>query len=177
MAEGVRACELPEEALLRRYLVAGGYADCYVAEVAGRVEHAAYVEAFYTSSVFKVERWLLARLIARPSTDAEARELARGQRETFAAWKVEARAPGQVLLAALGERTRSWLMCVAPGGVGTTWLFFGSAVVPRVDRRTGERRLGRTYRALLGFHKLYSRVLLGAAVRRLARVSVEPERS
>lgn len=44
---------------------------------------------------------------------------------------------------------------------GTT-LYFGSAVVPR--KRGG---MGWPFTALLGFHKLYSRVLLGSAVRRL----------
>lgn len=165
---GIRACELPEEALLRRYLVPEGYADCYAGELSGTVALAAYVEAFYTTGVFKTERWLLSRFAEFPSTDAEARELALGERETFAAWKVEARAPGQLLLAALGGRTRSWLMC-APAGSDATRLFFGSAVVPSRDRRTGERRLGSTYRALVGFHKLYSRVLLAAALRSLAK--------
>jgi hypothetical protein len=161
----VRACELPDEALLCRYRVAEGYADCYATEVAGTVGLEAYVEAFYTTGVFKIERWLLARFISRPSTDAEARELAQGRRETFAAWKVEARAPGQLLLSALGGRTRSWLMSAAAGS-GSTRLLFGSAVVPVLDKRTGERGLASTYRALLGFHKLYSRVLLAAAMRK-----------
>jgi len=51
----------------------------------------------------------------------------------------------------------------------STRLFFGSAVVPIVDKRSGAVRMGAAYRALLGFHKLYSRLLLHAAVGRLAR--------
>jgi hypothetical protein len=98
-----------------------------------------------------------------PSTDAEARELALGKRDSFAAWRVEARDKDQLLLTA--GRTRSWLM-VAPvtdQGHATTRLYFGSAVVPRKNARTGQIGLGRAYRSLLGFHKLYSRALLSAA--------------
>ena len=52
----IRSCELPSNALLNRYLASGAYADCYVTEVTRRVSHAEYVEAFYTTAVFKLER-------------------------------------------------------------------------------------------------------------------------
>ena len=51
----------------------------------------------------------------------------------------------------------------------STRLFFGSAVVPIVDRHSGQASMGFAFRVLLGFHKLYSRVLLRAAVARLKR--------
>jgi hypothetical protein len=165
----VRPCELPEHALLRRYLDRGAYADCYVTEFARPVQQAEYVEAFYTTAVFKLERLVLSWLVARPSTDAQARELASGRRTSFAAWNVEARESDQVLLSDFRGRTCSWLMSAPVHGSPSTKLFFGSAVVPLVDRRSGQRRMGFTFRALLGFHKLYSRVLLRAAVSRLAR--------
>ncbi len=164
----IQTCELPGAALLRTYLIAGAYADCYVAEIARPVSHAEYVQAFYTTAVFKLERMLLACFVARPSTDAQAAELAAGTRTSFAAWSVEAREPQQLLLADFQGRTRSWLMS-APGSNGqSTRLYFGSAVVRGVDRRSGEARMGGPFRVLLGFHKLYSRVLLRAAVARLA---------
>lgn len=65
----IRACDLPEIALLRKYLQGGAYTDCFVTEVAIRATHTEYVEAFYTSTVFKLERWLLARFISRPYTE------------------------------------------------------------------------------------------------------------
>ncbi len=164
----IRACELPDDALLRRYLSGGAYADCYVTEVTGVISHAEYVEAFYTTAVFKMERLLLSWFVARPSTDAQAGELASGNRTSFAAWSVEARKPDQLLLSDFQGRTRSWLMS-APASNNQTRLYFGSAVVPIVNRRTGEGSMGPAFRALLGFHKLYSRVLLRAAVTRLAR--------
>jgi hypothetical protein len=83
---------------------------------------------------------------------------------------VEARAPNQLLLAA--GRTRSWLMATSSqeaGGVPTK-LYFGSAVVPRGSDGSGSARMGWQFRALLGFHRVYSRVLLWSACRRLAAV-------
>ena len=153
--------DLPADALLQRYREQGAYTDCFTIDVPGRVVHAAFVEAFYTTAVFKLERLLLALFVARPSNDEEARELAGGHREKFAAWSVEARAPGQLLMCDFAGSTRSWLMAVpAPGNAGTR-LYFGSAVV--------RSRQGGAFRALLGFHKLYSRLLLRAAASRLRR--------
>lgn len=154
---------LPPDALLQAHAAAGAYTDCYAINAQRPVTHAEFVEAFYTTAVFRPERWLLATLLARPSSDAQARQLAQGGIDTFAAWTVERRAPNQLLLAA--GRTRSWLMTAtptAPDGAATM-LYFGSAVVPR----RGSRRMGWSFSALLGFHRLYSRVLLQAAQRRL----------
>lgn len=165
----IHPCPLPPEALLARYSGTGGYADCYVAEVDRVVSHAEFVEAFYTGRVFKLERLLLRLLLSRPATDAEARQLATGARDRYSAWWVESRAADQLLMCDIGGRTRSWLM-VAPAGDGrATRLYFGSAVVPAKGRSSGRPRLGLIFTALLGFHRLYSRVLLGAARARLAR--------
>lgn len=165
----IQPCELPADALLNKYRLGGAYADCYVIEVHRPISQTAYVEAFYTSAVFKVERQLLAWFVARPSTDAQAKELASGQRDAFAAWTVEGRDADQLLLCDFQGRTRSWLMSapIEVNGVPGTRLYFGSAVVPTVDRRTGRASMGLVFHALLGFHKLYSRMLLRAALARL----------
>jgi hypothetical protein len=162
----IQACPLPEHALLQQYARGGGYADCFTTEVPRRVSHAEYVEAFYSGSLFKLERTLLAWFASKPSTDAQVKDLASGTLTTFAAWRVEGRSADQLLLCDFRSRTRSWLM-VAPLGEGGTRLYFGSAVVPVMDKTTGERSLGFAFKALLGFHKLYSRALLGAARSRL----------
>jgi hypothetical protein len=173
----IQACALPEQALLARYTQGGAYTDCYTTEVACPVSHAQYVEAFYTGALFKLERVLLAWFASRPSTDAQARDLASGVLGTFAAWRVEERRVNQLLMCDLSGRTRSWLM-VDPAGTGgseSTRLYFGSAVVPVPDKTSGQARLGFKFKALLGFHKLYSRALLRAARTRLARVArIEP---
>lgn len=167
----IRSCELPAAALLRRYRDSGAFADCYVTEIARLVSHAEYVAAFYTTWIFKLERLILAWLVARPTTDAQVSALAAGTLDSFAAWSVEDRSTDQLLLSDFRGRTRSWLMVVriADGRAQGTRLYFGSAVVPAVDRISGKATLGFSCRALLGFHKLYSRVLLHAARARLRR--------
>ena len=162
------ASDLPPESLLQSYREAGAYTDCYSIEITAAVAQADYVEAFYTTWVFKLERQLLAWFIARPSTDAQAKALARGDTDTFAAWHVEGRTADQLLMCDLNARTRSWLMTGPGDGGGGTRLYFGSAVVPTIDRRSGQPAMGFIFRALLGFHRIYSRVLLRAAVSRLA---------
>ena len=87
----VRPCEVPLNSLLLSYKDGDGFADCYVAEVAGAITQEAFVEAFY----------------------------------------------------------------------------FGSAVVPRPSKGARNRRMGRVFHALLGFHRLYSRLLLLAASKRV----------
>jgi hypothetical protein len=52
-----------------------------------------------------------------------------------------------------------------------TRLYFGSAVVPVRHPTTGNHTWASCFNALLGFHKIYSSVLLGAARARLARSS------
>jgi hypothetical protein len=157
----IKVCALPEQALLAKYARDGVYTDCYATEIGRPVSQAEYVEAFYTGAVFRLERLMLAWFVSRPSTDAQARQLASGALSDFAAWRVEGRSADQLLMCDLSGRTRSWFM-VAPvhdGGSASTRLYFGSAVV----------RLDLMFRTLLGFHKLYSRVLLHAARSRLAR--------
>ncbi|HEY5806999.1 MAG TPA: hypothetical protein VIT67_03485 [Povalibacter sp.] len=162
-----RACELPGGTLLRGYSEQGAYVDCYVTDCARPVSHAEYVEAFYTTAVFKLERLLLSLFVDRPSTDAGVRDLAEARTTSFAAWTVEARSSDQLLLTDFMGHTRSWLMVTPASDGRSTQLWFGSAVVPVTDRQ-GRRKMGWRFRALLGFHKLYSRVLLSAAARRIA---------
>ncbi|CAN5153383.1 hypothetical protein BH11PSE14_BH11PSE14_04990 [soil metagenome] len=195
----IRPCPRPHGTFLDRYAAAGAPADCYATEVPGTVSLQQFVEAFYTGRVFKLERLILRWFVGRPSTDAEVRQLAAGDRTDFAAWRVEKRADDQLLMCDYVGRTRSWFMVVpiatdALGAVGATGargaagatdapaadgsatgastrLYFGSAVVPVMDRRTGMARMSWPYHVLLGFHRLYSRVLLRDAAANLSRLS------
>jgi hypothetical protein len=156
--------------LLRRYQDGAGFADCYVAEVPGSITQQDFIEAFYTSPLFKVERTLLKFLASRPATDADARRLAEGKATAFSAWRIEGQSASELLLADATGRTRSWLMAVPSAGSATaasTLLYFGSAVVPRKSDDAQKARMGGLFNALLGFHRLYSRLLLSAACRRL----------
>jgi len=165
----IHSIEVPAHSLLKRYVASGAYVDCYVTEISASASHAQFVEAFYTTPLFKLERWLLGLLISRPSTDREAGQLARGELSSFAAWRVESRAPNEVLLAA--GRTRSWLMVSSSveHHAGGTRLMFGSVVVPERSAKPGRHGIGAGFRALLGFHQLYSRALLQSARARLSR--------
>lgn len=163
----VRPQPLPEHALLARYAGEGDYTDCYATDLPGSFSHAEYVAAFYTTWLFRLERAILQWLAGKPSTDREAEELARGGRDTFAAWSVEASAPNQLLLRDFLGNTRSWLMVEPRQDGAVTRLYFGSAVLARGRDAAGNRRLKRRFRALLAFHRRYSRALLNAARARL----------
>lgn len=169
----IKLLELPQTALLSRYKQQGAYTDCYSVVVPRVISHSEYIGAFYTTPLFKVERFILATLVSRPSIDIQAKQLASGEVETFAAWNVEGRAENQLLLCDFLGRTRSWLMTDAgeQGNSVSTRLYFGSAVVPKLNAKTGRASYGLGFHAMLGFHRLYSRALLRSAVSRLARAN------
>lgn len=162
MTHPVAAVELPRGTLLDRYRLPGGHVDCYVREVPRAVSLPQFITAFYSSTAFGPERWLLGALLGKHASDQDIAQLAAGQTTRFAAWSVEARHEDQILLCDYQGKTRSWLM-VLPVAGGTR-LHFGSAVVPA--QRQGERRL---FRALLWFHRWYSVQLLSGAASQLAR--------
>ncbi|MFG6430206.1 hypothetical protein [Roseateles sp. LYH14W] len=143
------------------------FADAYTLSFPRTVGLAEFVEAFYTTRLFKLERALLA-LFGKPSSDAMARAVARGEGQRIAVWTVQAREGDELLMHEDSGATRSWFKAQAGEGGGTT-LWFGSAVVPRQRQANGEARMGAVFHALLGFHRWYSRALLAAAARRLAR--------
>lgn len=146
----VHATDLPCDAFLQRYARdPKNYTDCFVKDVSGHIKLPAFINAFYTTPLFRAERFILKYAARRPSTDADVAALAHGDTSQFAAWDVEDRAGDQLLLCDMGGHTRSWFM-VAPTAGGTR-LFFGSAVVP-AD--------GALMRILLPFHKIYARALL-----------------
>ena len=135
------------------------YVDAFRQDTGEDVRLSDYIAAFYTTPLFRAERAVL-RLTARaPSSDADATALAAGVSDTFAIWTVEARRDDEILLADRSGRTKSWLH-VAPGQV-----WFGSVVVPVA--RGGTLTLGPVFHALLGFHQIYSRLLLRSAVARV----------
>lgn len=162
---------VPDDALLKTYRggahpeLWGAYADCFSASIDRPVSLAEFVTAFYTTPVFRLERLILQFLVGWPSSDEDARQVATGLRDTFAAWRVGERTETQLLMCDRYEGTRSWFR-VTPQGSAGTLLQFGSAVAAR-RRAAGELRMSPTFGILLGFHKLYSRILLRSALRRL----------
>ncbi|KPF69954.1 hypothetical protein IP84_03510 [beta proteobacterium AAP99] len=169
---------LPADSLLQPYAQQQAYTDCYGVPAPGAVTLPQLLEAFYTGGVFKLERALIGLLLRRPATDADAQRLARAETQHFSAWRVEERSANQILLCDLAGATRSWLhVGPAPAGYASTsvdasgqWLYFGSAVIP-TRRADGAVHFGVLFWALLGVHRLYSRVLLAQARRALQRRS------
>lgn len=177
----IQAYPIPDDALLGQYGrpsssdEAETYTDCYGVEFDRSVALADFVLAFYTTPLFRVERAILKLLVARPSTDEQASALANGTIDRFAAWTVEQRTEDELLMCDFRGRTRSWFMVepISNAGRPKTLLRFGSAVVPGRNSTTGKSGLGWVFRLLLGFHKLYSRALLGSARRRLEKLPVQ----
>ena len=159
----IKSGPAPAEALHAKYARSGSYIDCFTTVIPGGISHAQFVEAFYTSRVFKLERLILQWIVDKPSTDSEAKELATGVRDRFAAWNVEDRSTDQLLMCDYLGQTRSWLMVAAceRDGLPATQLHFGS-VVTSVGKFP--------FNVLLGFHRLYSRILLSSARDRLAKL-------
>ena len=152
----------PANALIHKYTsMPGAYTDCYLTEIPAQVSFSEYVFAFYTTPLFKVERLILTLTVQKPSTDTQARELSDAKRDSIAAWTVEARSENQILMCDFASSTRSWLMTISTE-TGTR-LYFGSAVVPHRIAKDGKPSLGFFFTALLGFHKVYSVLLLYSA--------------
>ena len=146
---------LPAISLLARHRGPECYRDAFCAHVPRAVSLSEFIAAFYSSPAFTPERMLL-HLIGKGASRGDITALADGQSENFAAWSVEAREDHAILLRDFQDRTCSWL-CVEPVENGAR-LWFGSGV---------RKPQGLVFRALMGFHRAYSRVLLAGAVRKL----------
>ncbi len=160
----IQKTPVPANTLLDSYTsVIGAYTDCYATEIPRIVTFAEYVCAFYTTPLFKLERVILKFTVSKPATDADAKYLADGLADKFAAWTVEGRSEDEILLCDFLSRTRSWLRTKSDGF--HTQLYFGSAVVPK----RGATALDAGFRAMLGFHQIYSVLLLDSAKRKLLK--------
>jgi len=156
-----RAISVPRDALLQRYVGKGAtYTDAFEVMSPHAVDLAAFIEAFYTTWLFRLERMVLTLAYRRRIKDSDVKALAQGATQ-FAVWRVEDRGEDQILLCDLGGHTRSWLAVSAKEG-GVTRLVFGSAVV------VGDGQpLGMSVRLLIPLHRFYFRTLLRLAERRL----------
>jgi hypothetical protein len=163
---------VPADALLRTFHGGahperwGRYADCFAVSAPGEVGLGEFVFAFYTSQLFGIERFLLRALIHAPSSQADARAVADGTADKFAAWYVGARTSTQLLMCDRYERTRSWFCVANDRGVGTR-LRFGSAVAASGNDSGKRPQRPAAFDLLLGFHVLYSQALLRAARKNL----------
>lgn len=170
---------VPESSLLKTYRGGerpaswGAYCDCFSVSIDQRVTLAQFVAAFYTTPVFKLERLVLRVLLRIPSNDEQARALAAGTCNHFAAWRVGARTETQLLMCDVRGHTRSWFAVSALSGdaKAQTLLQFGSGIASTLNPKTGHPEMSRGFHWLAGFHVRYSHVLLLAAKRRLQKNS------
>src|SRR3546814_949340 len=70
----IHATRLPNGALLEQYSASGAYTDCYSATLVGHISLADFMGVFYTTPIFKLERWILAKVLQLPSTDQRSEE-------------------------------------------------------------------------------------------------------
>ncbi|GAA6208971.1 hypothetical protein NBRC116601_22640 [Cognatishimia sp. WU-CL00825] len=141
------------------------YVDCYATRIGKPVSLEELISALFNTLPFRIERHIL-RVFARQSTaDKEVADLAKGTANHFAMWQVLQRNETQVLMRVGPGPIHTWMM-VKTDGAGTD-LFFGSAVTTRRGKDGKAKGKGVLFWSLHWFHKLYSRVLLGSARRRL----------
>lgn len=168
----VEPCLLPDKSLLKRYANGLAYTDCYCVEIPRKITLPQYVNAFYTTPIFKLERVILKWALSKPSSDDQARQLAHAETNRFAAWHMEERGENQLLMSDFQGRTRSWFMVsfINTGPTIRTQLCFGSAVI-KANKKANPVNMnpGLAFRVLMVFHKLYSKVLLSSARLRLIR--------
>ena len=184
----IQACPNPQSSLIERYDTPGGYTDCFITTLDIEITHQQFVEAFYTSWLFKLERWFLTFTVIKPSSDKQAKELAAGNRSKFSAWSVEERIKDQILMCDFQSKTRSFLMVESVLADESnkqtannsetnsrhpkTHLYFGTAIVPTAISKEGKPKLSLFFKGLLLIHKVYARALLKAARNRLIRLNL-----
>lgn len=153
---------VPEDSLLKTHRGAvhperwGNHGDCFSVRVDRVASLADFVFAFYTSTLFRIERLILRVLAGAPADDGDARALAQGSATKFSIWYAGERTATELLMCDRYERTRSWFRVVPLDGGGTL-LQFGSAVA------AAPATASTVFRVLLGFHIVYSQLLLSAA--------------
>jgi hypothetical protein len=156
-----RACDVPRDGLLQAYVGQGEtYTDCFEVMSPVGVTLPEFIEAFYTTWLFRLERLVLQVVLRRWIRDTDVKALATGA-DAFAAWTVEGRDEAQILLCDFAYHTRSYQAVSSKQG-GATRLVFGSAVVVAEGKE-----MGRITRALLPLHRFYSKALLRLAERKL----------
>ena len=166
----IEKCTVIPNSLLASY-AENGYADSYCTELPGHISMEDYVFSFYTTALFKLERFILIWTVRKPSNDLQAKELMDGKTDKFAAWTIEARKDNELLMCDMLKRTRSWFMVKHTNINDTprTQLYFGTGIAAATRGATVKTSIGLFFTLLLPFHKLYSVFLLLFAKRKLAR--------
>ena len=160
----------PEDGFLKDYdAIDGAHTDCFCTDIECLVTLEDFITAFFSTPIFKLERLLLRIFVGAKTTEEDVAALASGEASSFATWETEKRNQTQISLAVHNSPIRTWLKVEPKPETSTTQLYFGSAVLPTLKDHSGRPKLGVFICALMGFHMLYSRILLWSAKRRLMR--------
>lgn len=163
----VTPCPVPDTSLLAHQAAdPDHYADCYSVNLPCEADLSAYLTAFFSLPIMRLERLIIAAM-GTPSRAQDVAALASGASDQLAIWKVEQRTEDQIVMRVSGGRIRTWLM--RENTNDGTRLYFGSSVEP-IEKPDGTVTLGPSIKTLEGFHRLYSRILIAGAARRLKRV-------
>jgi len=166
--------ELPIIALSTIYKEQGAFVDCYYIDIEKNISLDEYIQAFYTTGLFKLERCLLSLATFTRTKDDEAIELSLGKSDSYSIWTVEGRESNQIMLRDFTGNTRSWLMVKNfDEHEMSTRLYFGSVVVPKNITENKQASFGVIFHLFGKFHQIYSRALLSAAFRKLKRINRE----
>ena len=163
----VSQCKAPDNSLLNRYDKNGDYTDCYRINVSRDISFNRFMTSFYTTKLFRIERFILKWIARKPSSDGQLINLIEGRSKNFSAWHIEDRCENQILLCDFQNKTRSWLMIekIPDSDDYKTRLYFGSAVV--ASNKDGKKSFGLffnwAFKLLFKFHHFYSIALLSAA--------------
>jgi len=164
----IQATEIPSSALLYGHVERGEYADAFYTDITYSADLSEYIRAFYSSRVMRVERFIL-KFIGKPSSADQVEKLATGEISELAVWSVAERRKNEILLPDSYDRTCSWLMVSYPS-TGKTRLHFGTGVHRMRQQGEGATSLNLFFRATIGFHLLYSKVLLRSARNQLEKL-------
>ena len=162
----ITSTALPDTAFLARYEAQPDtHTDCYHARVAKHVPLERFINAFFNSWLFRIERLILKLSLTKPATDQDIANLANGTSNNMAAWRIEERDDDQILLEVPDTPIRTWPMREDAGD--HTNLYFGSAILPMRTDKNGKPAMGHIFIMLMGFHQIYARALLYLAKRAL----------
>lgn len=107
----VIATTLPKSACLNDYEHhAGVYTDCFQTELPKGGTLESYINAFFNTWLFRIERMILSTAAKKPVSDEDIARLAQGTSNTMSAWQVERRDADQILLEVPQPPIRTWLM-------------------------------------------------------------------
>ena len=173
----VQTGEIPESGYLKPYRERSSwYTDCFFVDVQGQVCLSQFISAFFTTFLFRSERWVLGVFTSSPSSDQNVMDLASGVSDRLSLWRVEARDDQQLILSFGELGVRTWLMVEPhPEIANVSRLYFGtgldfsSRVAPEMDSQSRERKVSVLFYPFLGFHRFYARLLLWSAKVKVSR--------